>query len=170
MHEMRGFLKVYISREIKIYRIGGIEVILEEAIRHCEERAKTCDECGREHKQLAEWLRELQQYKKIGTVEECREAASIVTKAERNELAKIIDDWLKYQKIGTVEECREAVEKQRTKEPVIGADFMVGRDDDGNPIWAHDYVCPECGMGIAGEYICCPYCGTYVDWSKGGIE
>ena len=71
---------------------------------------------------------------------------------------------------GEPEECREAVEKQIPKEPVIGADFMVGTDDDGNPIWAHDYVCPECGMGIAMEYICCPYCGMYIDWSKGGIE
>ena len=47
---------------------------LEEAIEHCEERAKICDECGKEHDQLAEWLKEVQQYRKIGTVEECREA------------------------------------------------------------------------------------------------
>ena len=46
---------------------------LEEAIKHCEERAKTCDECGKEHAQLAEWLKEVQQYRAIGTVEECRE-------------------------------------------------------------------------------------------------
>ena len=33
---------------------------LEEAIKHCEEVAKEkCDACGAEHKQLAEWLREL---------------------------------------------------------------------------------------------------------------
>ena len=35
-------------------------MILEEAIKHCEEVAKEkCDACGAEHKQLAEWLREL---------------------------------------------------------------------------------------------------------------
>lgn len=47
---------------------------LEEAIKHCEERAKICDECGKEHKRLAEWLEELRSYQEIGTVEECREA------------------------------------------------------------------------------------------------
>lgn len=47
---------------------------LEEAIKHCEERAKICDECGKEHKRLAEWIEELRSYQEIGTVEECREA------------------------------------------------------------------------------------------------
>ena len=34
---------------------------LEEAIRHCKETAERCtDECGAEHRRLAEWLQELQ--------------------------------------------------------------------------------------------------------------
>lgn len=37
---------------------------LDDAIAHCEERAKTCDACGLEHKQLAEWLNELKQARK----------------------------------------------------------------------------------------------------------
>lgn len=32
---------------------------LDEAIEHCEEKAKCGNSCGMEHKQLAEWLREL---------------------------------------------------------------------------------------------------------------
>lgn len=37
---------------------------LDEAIKHCEEVADSkCDECGAEHRQLAEWLRELKQMK-----------------------------------------------------------------------------------------------------------
>lgn len=32
-------------------------------------------ECGKEHKQLADWLEELQQYREIGTVKECCTAA-----------------------------------------------------------------------------------------------
>ena len=32
---------------------------LDEAIEHCEEKAKCGDSCGMEHKQLAEWLKEL---------------------------------------------------------------------------------------------------------------
>ncbi len=38
---------------------------LDEAIEHCEEKAKCGDSCGREHKQLAEWLRELKVFRKI---------------------------------------------------------------------------------------------------------
>ena len=71
-----------------------------------------------------------------------------------------------YEDIGTLEEVRDAVERQQAKKPVVGADVMVGRDDDGNPIWETDYVCAECGMGIAPEYVCCPYCGNAIDWSE----
>ena len=38
---------------------------LDEAIEHCEEKAKCGDSCGREHKQLAEWLRELKVFRRI---------------------------------------------------------------------------------------------------------
>ena len=38
---------------------------LDEAIKHAEERATACDdECGQEHAQLAEWLRELRDIRK----------------------------------------------------------------------------------------------------------
>ena len=36
-------------------------MLIEEAIKHCEEKAKCGDSCGMEHKQLANWLRELMQ-------------------------------------------------------------------------------------------------------------
>lgn len=34
---------------------------LEEAIEHCEEVAKMCNDWGDEHKQLREWLKELKE-------------------------------------------------------------------------------------------------------------
>ena len=37
---------------------------LGEAIKHCEEKTD-CAQCGEEHRQLAEWLRELQKYKDL---------------------------------------------------------------------------------------------------------
>ena len=52
-------------------------------------------------------LEEIQQYREIGSVKECKEMASIVKKSERSELANIIDEWIEYRKIGTVEECKE---------------------------------------------------------------
>lgn len=36
---------------------------LDEAIQHCEEKALCGDACGLEHKQLAEWLKELKRYR-----------------------------------------------------------------------------------------------------------
>ena len=37
---------------------------LDEAIKHAEERASlSCDECAEQHRQLAEWLKELRQYR-----------------------------------------------------------------------------------------------------------
>ena len=48
----------------------GIVVTIFEAIEHCKDRAKKCDECGAEHRQLQEWMEELLQYREIGTIEE----------------------------------------------------------------------------------------------------
>ena len=36
---------------------------LDEAIEHCEEKAQCGTACGMEHKQLAEWLRELKGFR-----------------------------------------------------------------------------------------------------------
>lgn len=106
-------------------------------------------------------IKEVQKYREIGTVKECRELASIVNKVERNELAKIIDEWISYRKIGTVEECREAVEKQKPKKPV---------KDKYN----HN-CCPNCGWIVSGEggygeEFCphCENCGQAIRWENLG--
>ena len=102
---------------------------------------------------------ELEQYREIGTVDECRKLASIVNKAERDELAKIIDEWLKYSKIGTVEECREAKEKQKPKK------FVKDK--------YHHNCCPNCGWIVSGEggygeEFCphCENCGQAIQWDE----
>ena len=53
---------------------------LNEAIEHCEEVAEehtkynsfggyeSCDECASDHRQLAEWLRELQEYRYMTSI------------------------------------------------------------------------------------------------------
>ena len=45
---------------------GGRRMTLDEAIKHAEEVAeeKRCEKCGEEHRQLAEWLKELKQLRK----------------------------------------------------------------------------------------------------------
>lgn len=104
-------------------------------------------------------LKEIQQYREIGTVEECRTLASIVNKVERNELAKIIDEWLEYSKIGTVEECQEAREKQAQKD-------LEFRGDGEEQL----FLCPNCGEDLWDLEGCgfdfCPYCGQNIQWDE----
>ncbi len=106
-------------------------------------------------------LKEIQQYREIGTVEECKELASIVNMAEKEVLAKIIDEWLLYSKIGTVEECREAVEKQKPKKPHRNYKKFSG-------LWC------KCGWYL-GQKQCldikyCPNCGQAIDENLEGME
>ena len=56
-------------------------------------------------------------------------------------------------------------EKQAPRKPIAGAEFLCGYDDNGEAIWITDYTCAECGCGVAGEYMVCPYCGQAIDWS-----
>lgn len=114
-------------------------------------------------------LEEVQQYRDIGTVEECKELASMVNMAERNELAKAIDEWLKYNKIGTVEECREAREKQIPKKPKDSLKIDPVIDGNGAYVDADTTVyllCPNCGemVGIdENVYKFCRECGQAID-------
>lgn len=55
---------------------------LDEAIKHCEERAEQdCSACASEHKQLAEWLRELRMYREL--VKEIEYASEVVDHKDR---------------------------------------------------------------------------------------
>ena len=80
-------------------------------------------------------LKEIQQYREIGTVEECKELASMVTTEKKNVLGQIVDEWKEYIEIGTMEECRKSVEKQIAKQC----------DIDSCPDHIH-YKCPSCGQ------------------------
>ena len=60
--EAMAKIKEYEEKQTEQTRKSGMT--LDEAIKHCEEVADSkCDECGAEHRQLAEWLRELKQMK-----------------------------------------------------------------------------------------------------------
>ena len=108
-------------------------------------------------------LKEIQQYREIGSVKECKEMASIVKKSERSELANIIDEWIEYRKIGTVEECREAVEKQKPKKPRLNyKPKFFGKAT---------YTCPRCGNCCLEEFAnerqnnrYCWDCGQAIQW------
>ena len=128
---------------------------LEEAIEHCEERAKICDECGKEHDQLAEWLKEVQQYREIGTLEEFER----LKLAENSIIWGLVDEYVAYKQVGTVEECREAVEKQKPKKPKdVEYDYSY-------------FVCDACGEGIYvsddfESHHYCLNCGQAIQWDE----
>ena len=91
-------------------------------------------------------LREIQQYREIGTVEQVRNQKHNLEMAY-----KIISD---YEAIGTVEECREAVEKQKPKKPHRNYKKFSG-------LWC------KCGWYL-GQKQCldikyCPNCGQAIN-------
>ena len=97
-----------------------------------------------------EVLKEVQQYREIGTVEQVRNQKHNLEMAY-----KIISD---YEAIGTVEECREAVEKQKAKKPVL-------RNDNGKLRKS----CPVCGCFFSLLSRSCPKFGQAIDnenWRK----
>lgn len=134
---------------------------IEEAIKHAEniyrqeDEKSDCKECAEQHKQLAEWMEELQQYRAIGTVDYINEAI-LLTKADETLLSE-------YKVIGTVEECRAARERQIPEKPNIWGD---GYDNEGNMIYDM-YDCPNCGKSYEidyQDYKHCPECGQAIDW------
>lgn len=76
-------------------------------------------ECNCQDAVIERMLDELLQYRKFGTVEECRKLAVIDRMAEKDELAKAIDEWLEYCKIGSVEECRKARTNQKAIDCIV---------------------------------------------------
>lgn len=91
---------------------------LEEAIKHCEEVAdqlegkdgyaytdSTCDECAKEHRQLAKWLRELRTLRGMLTCDGCMNEGELVNnglpcsicKRNKNNRANFRDYYKNYQ-------------------------------------------------------------------------
>ena len=147
---------------------------IDEAIKHCEEVAEKKEEmcrvkelmglglqnaemmeCAREHKQLAEWLKELKQFKEQ---EHCEDA---ISRAEALEVIKQMDipeDMIIHigVEIGTL--------------PPATPKRKVGEWIKKNNDYFDWYECSECGYGSDGEMkynrLCdvrtkfCPDCGS----------
>lgn len=82
-------------------------------------------------------LEEIQQYRAIGTVEECREARE-----------------------------RQMGKKPLQGEPYtwISSVRVKGRYRDVRKTSCH-HVCPNCRENVAMDMSCCKYCGQSIDWS-----
>ena len=95
-------------------------------------------------------LKEIQKYRKIGTVEEFEQAKKYIKLAKiHGTVGQVIDACAEYEEIGTVEECRAAVKKQTAKKM--------------ESPW-----CPCCGKFLTTEYMNkryhCIYYGQLLEW------
>ena len=116
-------------------------------------------------------LKEIQNYRKLGTLEELARAKKYINLAKKHgTIGEMIDECAEYEAIGTVEECREAVDKKNAKKCVI----------DSCPDHTH-YKCPSCGKIHLSRYKhgCpslgriprfCEYCGQAIDENLEGRE
>ena len=141
---------------------------LEEAIKHCEEVAETneriCDtessiglpdiymhkdeakKCAEEHRQLAEWLKELKAYKEqSGDAISRQEALNAITMAEA-----------RWQAVDNVNKLPSATPQQRT-----GWWVQKEEESDAEPfiIWE----CSECHGYQRKQTAFCPNCGAKME-------
>lgn len=47
--------------------------------------------------------------------------------------------------------------------PKIVAYFSEGSNNEN---FEPDWECPNCGFGVAEDYVTCPHCGSELDWSR----
>lgn len=105
-------------------------------------------------------LKEVQKYREIRTVEECRTAMDYwkYLRERRCGLDAVVEKCMEYEKIGTVEECRKAVEKQKPKKSI---DY---NEDLGY------FKCPSCGCSIMADEFSdhkyCLNCGQKLEWKE----
>ena len=115
-------------------------------------------------------LKEIQNYRKLGTLEELARAKKYIDLAKKHgTIGEMIDECAAYEEIGTIEELRKAVEKQKPKapkdelkiNPVI--DCNGAYTDADITVYLH---CPNCGemVGIDEniDKFCCE-CGQAID-------
>ena len=108
---------------------------------------------------------EVQQYRAIGTVEECRAAVEIIRYMIQEGIEpEVLEAYVRFEdelvkKGFTVKSVLEAREKQTAAKP------LGGKDIEGN-----EYaICRECSAILSdGEWFAqyCPDCGKKVDWRE----
>ena len=116
-------------------------------------------------------LKEIQQYREIGTVEELKQLKEILPylKSCRQSLDDVVRKCNEYEKIGTVEECREAVEKQKAKKPKDSLKINPVIDGNGAYVDADTTIyllCPNCEELVGIGENCdnyCRECGQKID-------
>lgn len=118
-------------------------------------------------------LQEIQQYRAIGTVDQCSKAMDIVkTMIERDmepvEM-EVLQAYIHFEnelvdKGFTVKSLLEAAEKMKPKKPII----LERKFQNGDEVCTN-WKCPICGLNVIEEPPCqeyCQRCGNKLDWSE----
>lgn len=118
-------------------------------------------------------LEEIQQYRAIGTVDQCSKAMDIVkTMIERDmepvEM-EVLQAYIHFEnelvdKGFTVKSLLEAAEKMKPKKPII----LERKFQNGDEVCTN-WKCPICGLNVIEEPPCqeyCQRCGNKLDWSE----
>lgn len=115
---------------------------------------------------LSDW----RQYRKIGTLEECRKSVEIYkAMIERNITPENMEEYMKFEdectsKGFTFNSLLEAREKQTAKKPTL-IDYKKYTNFVDNADFLRDaYWCPNCERVVrSGSF--CDDCGQHLDWS-----
>ena len=76
-------------------------------------------------------LKEIQNYRKLGTLEELARAKKYIDLAKKHgTIGEMIDECAEYEEIGTVEECREALEELSKAEKALNAILSGNYNDE----------------------------------------
>ena len=128
-------------------------------------------------------LEEVQEYRKLGTLEELARAKKYIDLAKKHgTIGEMIDKCVEYESIGTVEECREAAEKQEPKKPKEILRRRGGFESHHCPNCDTDYqtdnrytitdgYCPACGKLLDSAFRhYCGNCGQAIDENLEGMD
>ena len=102
-------------------------------------------------------LKEIQNYRKLGTLEELARAKKYIDLAKKHgTIGEMIDECAEYEAIGTVEECREAVEKLKRAEVALSVILSGNYNDECNFCVHNDNPMTNCQC-ISGDGSWCKH-------------
>lgn len=138
--------------------IHRIEVIEDFMHSNSDAKKETCSKNISVLTKINGLLREIQQYREIGTVEGYKRAVK-VSKENYYLCAEYKARLKEYEAIGTVDECREAVERMKPKKMLNSGERIP-----------FSWYCPNCREELTDDGYkyddeCCYHCGQAIDKS-----
>jgi hypothetical protein len=112
-------------------------------------------------------LKELQEYRRIGSVEYCKKLSKLVGKNGIPDsipayTEKILREYPRYMTLGSIEDCQIAIKKREQKK-------VVEKCKNVNFGTWKEWYCPDCGEKICDsgrfeENRFCKHCGSGLSW------